>query len=375
MAGALRGDPLTKPVLFVTNFLPRERVGAFAELDRREGIAVALYGGRLRHGVERPALPSSLSFPVAAISEPQAFALAASGRYRAVVVPTGGRVALPAGWLGARWAGIPVLLWASLWAHPLTPFHLLSYLPLRHLYRAADAVVAYGPHIARYVAQKGASRVVVAPQAVDNAFWSAPADPPTPPLWEGDPALRALYVGRFASEKGVGLLLDAWRLADLPPELAQLLLVGDGPLDLQPCPDRGILVSGPRTATELRSLYCYANLLIVPSVATRTFREPWGLVVNEAMNQGTAILASEAVGAVAGGLVRDGETGLVFPTGSAGALAERIRQAAADPQRLAQLGANGREAVSRYTFAAWAEGFSAALHQLGLSRSPVDQPC
>ena len=51
--------------------------------------------------------------------------------------------------------------------------------------------------------------------------------------------------------------------------------------------------------------------------------EPWGLVVNEAMNQATAIIASDAVGAAAGGLVRDGRNGLIVPAGDAGALAAR----------------------------------------------------
>ena len=42
------------------------------------------------------------------------------------------------------------------------------------LYRDADAVVAYGPHVAAFVRARGARNVHVAPQAVDNAFWGAP---------------------------------------------------------------------------------------------------------------------------------------------------------------------------------------------------------
>ena len=54
---------------------------------------------------------------------------------------------------------------------------------------------------------------------------------------------------------------------------------------------------------------------MIPSVPTPTFREPWGLVVNEAMNRGLAVIASDAVGAAAGGLVRDGENGLIVRAG------------------------------------------------------------
>ena len=94
--------------------------------------------------------------------------------YRAVVCSTGGRVALPCAWAGARRAGVPLILWASLWAHPRSAPHLLSYIALRRLYRSADAVVTYGPHVSAYVRARGARNVHVAPQSVDNAFWSAP---------------------------------------------------------------------------------------------------------------------------------------------------------------------------------------------------------
>src|SRR5207253_4285293 len=103
----------------------------------------------------------------------------AEGRYRAVIGGLGGRIALPASYIAARRARVPFVLWASLWAHPRTPAHALSYLPLRRLYRSADAVVTYGPHVSAYVRRRGAHNVHVAPQSVDNEFWrsSEPAPP------------------------------------------------------------------------------------------------------------------------------------------------------------------------------------------------------
>ena len=52
---------------------------------------------------------------------------------------------------------------------------------LRRLYRSADAVVTYGPHVSAYVGARGARNVHIAPQAVDNSFWSAPDV--GPPRW------------------------------------------------------------------------------------------------------------------------------------------------------------------------------------------------
>src|SRR5580704_9308757 len=108
---------------------------------------------------------------------------------------------------------------------------------------------------------------------------------------------------------------------------------------------------------QLRNFYAACDVLLVPSIVTRRFIEPWGLVVNEAMNQGAAIIASDAVGAAAGGLVRDGRNGVVVPAGDADALAAALRALAADRPLCAALGAAGRADVGVYTFAAWADGF------------------
>jgi glycosyltransferase involved in cell wall biosynthesis len=91
-------------------------------------------------------------------------------------------------------------------------------------------------------------------------------------------------------------------------------------------------------------------------------------VVNEAMNRGLAVVCSDAVGAAAGGLVRDGETGLVVPAGDRRALADAIGRLAADARLRSVLGAAGRREVAAYSHEAWAEGFSRALATVGLSR-------
>ena len=118
---------------------------------------------------------------------------------------------------------------------------------------------------------------------------------------------------------------------------------------------------GPATPVEVRNFYGGADVVVVPSIPTRTFREPWGLVANEAMNQGLPVIATDAVGAVAGGLVRHERNGLVVPAGDAGALAGALRRMHDDPGLRARLGAHGREDVRAHTAEAWAEGVGSAL--------------
>ena len=126
---------------------------------------------------------------------------------------------------------MPLILWASLWAHPRSAAHALSYLPLRRLYRSADAVVTYGPHVSAYVRARGARNVHVAPQSVDNDFWRSPevaraarsaAGPP-------QPRTKFLFVGRPAREKGLRVLMRGLaRIARFARPRAALVLVGAG---------------------------------------------------------------------------------------------------------------------------------------------------
>jgi glycosyltransferase involved in cell wall biosynthesis len=314
-------------VLFVTNHVPFDRVGAFAALAERVELDLVTFGGSLQHGaspVEGHGRP---------VAEREVRALAAGGEHDAVVCGTGGRVALPGAYAGARQAGTPFVLWASLWAHPRTLAHAFSYLPLLRIYRGADAVVTYGEHVSAYVRARGARRVHIAPQAVDNAFWAQPSG-------ELAEEFTALFVGRDEPGKGLRVLRDAWD--------------GEGRLEI---------LTGGATPDEVRNFYARASVLVVPSVRTRAFREPWGLAINEAMNQRTAIIASDEVGAVAGGLVRHERNGLVFPAGDVRALATAIARLRSDRALRDRLADNGTRDVAAFSHEAWAAGFEAALRE------------
>jgi glycosyltransferase involved in cell wall biosynthesis len=353
---------MSRPVLFVTNHAPPFRIGAFAALHEREDVVFALIGGDVRHG--GGAGGGELPFPVLRPSQRGVARLAASGRFRAVVAGLSGRVALPAAYAGARRAGVPFVLWATIWAHPRTAAHALSYLPLRHLYRRADAIATYGPHVSAYVRAKGArGPVVEAPQSVDDAFWSAPAAP------DRRADFQAMFAGRLAREKGVAVLLRAWSSSGLSAPSAALVLVGGGPIRARAVATGAALLPGPAQPEALRNFYAGSDVVVIPSIPTRDFREPWGLVANEAFNQGVPVIATDAVGAAAGGLIEHERTGLVVPAGDPDALAGALRRLHADRALRARLGAAGRDAVRSYTHADWARGMARALAAAGAGRS------
>ena len=155
------------------------------------------------------------------------------------------------------------------------------------------------------------------------------------------------------------MLILAWRTSGLSALSAALVLVGGGPIRARAVATGAVFSEGPRSPAEVRNFYAGSDVVVVPSVPTRDFREPWGLVVNEAFNQGVPVIATDAVGAVAGGLVRHERTGLVVPAGDArarrGAAAAARRSGAAGPSR-------GRRARGR-----------AGLHARRLGRRSVDR--
>lgn len=346
----------SRPVLLVTNTVPDYRREPFRVLAQSEGIELIAWGDD--PGGQRAAVRA-----------------AGSGRHRAVIAGLGGRVALPGSFLAARRAGIPFVLWASLWSHPGTLAHRASLRPLRAIYRGADAIATYGPHVSRYVSdlRGGDEGVFEAPQSVDVAHFSRAV----PAAERAAARVRAgasedefllLFAGRLEEEKGVRELLAAWRYADL--DGAVLAFAGDGPMRIAAATENAL---GTVSRSDLPALYATADALVLPSIRTATFTEPWGLVCNEAMHQATPVIASDAVGAAAGGLVRDGATGLVVPAGDASALAAAISTVAGDPGLRARLGAAAQARASAYTPAAWAAGMSRALRHAGAGRG--QGPC
>lgn len=350
-----------KPVALVTGVVSDYRVDPFAALHEREGIEVLAW--------DDPG-PREGGVPIRSLRQRGVARAIASGRYRAVIGGLGGRIALPAAYAAARRADLPFVLWASLWAHPRTPAHALSWLPMRAIYRGADAVVTYGPHVTRYVEEhRSRGAVFEAPQAVAAEVFGREVsgrERAAARLRAGasSDGFLALFVGRLVPEKGVRVLAEAWGRAQLPDGSA-LAFAGEGPL----APDAPATAFLGRVARAgLPALYAAADVLVLPSVSTATFREPWGLVVNEAMHQGTPVIASDAVGAAAGGLVRDGRNGFVVPAGDADALAARLSALAASAELRDRLGATAREDVAPYTPVAWAKGVSRALEAVGASR-------
>jgi len=359
-------------VALLTNVLAGYRLPLYRRLAELHDVAVLCFGPGAGYVPswfsDLDAQIAAAPFPARAIASPREAFATAAGR-TAVIAPMAGGAMLPAAYAGARRAGVPFVLWASIWARPRTPRHTLAWPLVRRIHRDACAVVAYGEHVRRFVRgiRGRDDDVLVAPQCVEPELFDREVSPAEiAALRErhdlGDGPL-VLYAGRLVEEKGVGVLLDAWLGASRPP--ATLVLAGEGPLAGAASAAPDVRVLGPLPREQLAVAYGTAAAVAVPSLRTRRFLEPWGLVCNEALLQRAPVVATPAVGAVAGGLVRDGETGVVVPERDAGALAAALGALIDDPGERERLGAAGREAARALTYDDAAAAFGAALALAG----------
>jgi glycosyltransferase involved in cell wall biosynthesis len=280
-------------------------------------------------------------------------------RYDVVVKCLNGKLMVPSTVAIAKARGLPLVMWTGMWHHPETAVHRLTRPLTESVYRSADAILAYGDHVKRFltaVPGVDAGKVFVAGQAVEpQRFLAVAHEPVDPPEF--------VYVGQFEQRKGLDVLLAAF--GRLPAGSARLALVGSGSLEeelrAQTAHNDDVEVVGYVPQERLPERLARALALVVPSVTTRLDKEPWGLVVNEAMHAGLPVVASDAVGAAAGGLVVDGRNGRIVPERDPLALASALTALIEDPDGARRMGATARQDVERFSYEAMVGAFDAAM--------------
>jgi glycosyltransferase involved in cell wall biosynthesis len=361
-------------IAVLTTYLSDYRLPLYRLLAERHDAEVLCYGGGERYA---PAWFADLDAQLAAADFParrlhgRGEALTLGRRYEAVIAPFAGGALLPAAYAGAHRYGTPFVFWASIWHQPRSAAHALALPVTRRIFRGSEAVLAYGEHVRRFVASiRGRdSDVFVAPQSVEPELFRRTVSAEEVAAFRaahglGDGPL-VLYAGRLVPEKGVDVIADAWPAVR---GRATLVVVGDGPLNDRVAALPRTRWLGPLPRPQLPAAYAASAVALLPSIPTPRFKEPWGLVCNEAFEQARPMIATTAVGAAAGGLVRDGETGLVIAPGDPAALARAINLVLGNDALRERLGAAAHAAVKPYTDGAMANAFDRALAAAGVRR-------
>jgi glycosyltransferase involved in cell wall biosynthesis len=200
--------------------------------------------------------------------------------------------------------------------------------------RGAAAGLAAGSEAKRYLVHYGLrpERIRIVPNTVDVAAYGRVAAGVRARAAEVReardlPERYILFAGRLVEDKGILDLLQAQALlgdASLP-----LVVAGEGRLEGDVWAAEGTTHLGFVQPESLIELYALAEWTVVPSR-----REPWGVVVNEALACGSPVIVTEHVGAAAD-LVADGVNGRVVPAASPEALAAALAgpRPSGDPAR------------------------------------------
>jgi glycosyltransferase involved in cell wall biosynthesis len=369
-------------VAFTTNLCARYNVKTFELLSTYHAVDFFFFSAgeewywQQRHGVENGQfkyqyLPGfKLGQTRVTLSLPWKLLL---GRYDVYLKCISGRFAVPVTYLISRIKRKPFILWTGVWTRIQTPFHRLFFPVTHYIYTHADAVVVYGDHVKRYLVSEGVdpSRIFVAYHAADNDFYSQIiAEKEKQTLREklniASDQKVVLYLGRLEEIKGLGYLLDAF--AGLNNENAVLVLAGDGSelLNLQRrvkelgIEDR-VRFAGYVPATYAPQFYSLAWVFVLPSITVPSGKETWGLVLNEAMNQGVPVIATDAVGAAAGGLVRDQINGFIVPEKDVPGLNMALEKILGDETLHAEMSKNALLEVSMWTYQRNVNGYLQAI--------------
>jgi glycosyltransferase involved in cell wall biosynthesis len=373
---------LNPKVAFVTNFCPHYRARSFELLanhcdttyfffsaggewywDQAHGVGRGNFRHEYLTGIQigRTRIPYTLPCKLW------------RGNYDVYLKCINGRFALPITYAIARLRGKPFVLWTGIWMRLQTPMHRLAWPLTKFIYLHADAIVTYGTHVKQYLINEGvpAERLFPSHHAVHNPDYNQAVP---------DEAIRelrrnlglttgqkvVLFVGRLVEVKGLSYLLDAFARISVPG--AVLVLVGQGPeearlrqqVECLGLTDR-IRFVGYIPTNQTTIYYAMAWVHVLPSITTPAGRETWGLVINEAFNQGVPSIATTAVGAAAGGLVEDGVTGFVVPERDAESLADRLQCILSDDDIHHKLSTAARRKIALWDDEAMIADFRAAI--------------
>ena len=198
----------------------------------------------------------------------------------------------------------------------------------------------------------GADKITVIPYGVDWEWFAngekndGPAD-----------KLIFLFVGLLKEEKGIAVLLAAWK--QLGASDAELWLVGSGEAGMiqaaQGVP--GVKVLGKLAPPELRQTYQAASVFVFP-----TYYDGFGMVLLEAMSSGLPIIATPHCAAPE--LIHDGEAGVICPAGDVVALCGAMADACAHRSAWRNKGAVAKGIAKSYSWETYGTHWATLLREV-----------
>jgi glycosyltransferase involved in cell wall biosynthesis len=177
-----------------------------------------------------------------------------------------------------------------------------------------------------------------------------------------------LYVGRLIKGKKTDILIKAFYKLKQEHNNSCLIIVGEGEckkefqnISKELNIENDVLFLGRINNKDLPVYYSLCNIFVLPSSA-----EPWGLVLNEAMQFGKPVIATDGVGA-AYDLIKDGVNGFIVQKKNINALYNAMEKILSDPELEKEMGEESKKIIEEgFTYENMVEGFRMAIEYVGV---------
>ncbi len=159
-----------------------------------------------------------------------------------------------------------------------------------------------------------------------------------------------IWLSRVHRYKGIWTALESFEIFSKSHPEVKLFIVGDGPL-LKKLP-AWLKTHGLEGKVELTGFVSasrkYELLSSSLALLQTSYKEGWGLTVMEAAQLCRTTIASDVPGLRDS--VRDGETGILFPSGNAAACASAMEKVYGDAELRASLGRNAKRYAESFSW-------------------------
>lgn len=366
-------------VKLITNFCPHYRVKLFEELNKKEDISFHFFSGGndkfwnkeipVEYGDFTSTNLGHLPFLSKKDFNIGIYNLINDKKTKIIIKCIGGKFNLPFSYILSRLFKKKFILWTGMWEHPQKLIHQISFPFTKYIYKNADAIVVYGEHVKSYLVSLGvpSDKVFIGWQTVDNEKFNKKVTLSDKKEIEKNYKYNfnkkvVLCVSRLVEEKGISYLIKAMNNM----ENVELLIIGNGPLkdsliDLAEQNNVDLKLINYVKNTDVYKFIGLSNIFVLPSISTKTFKEPWGLVINEVMNQGTPIITTNAVGAAVGGLLENEKNALIVEEKNEHQLKVGLQRLLQDSSLSKTLEINSKKDIEKWTYPRMANGFIEAI--------------
>jgi glycosyltransferase involved in cell wall biosynthesis len=224
---------------------------------------------------------------------------------------------------------------------------------LQWVYTHVDNAWYVGTHNKAYFKEMGLKekQLTLVPHVVDNNRFKR-----TPQLKQKalllkkqmnvDDGMIILYAGKIVKQKGVFTLFNAFIQAGI--HHAHLVFVGTGAevvnLKKMAADKSNIHFLSHQRQSTMPVIYSMADILIQPSES-----DTWGLVINEAMANGLAVVASDNCGGALD-LIHEGDNGYIFRSKDESRLTQIIKELADNPDKVKRMGLASLNKISNFSY-------------------------